>query len=100
MTAFKVLKWLTILIVTPWLVFMLTAAFKGSGPIKEMGEFTASAVRALTVKLGDKADTIKIQADEWKEKITGKKAEEAKPAAQEKPQDKKSKKKSKNSDAS
>ncbi len=95
MTGFRVLKWISFIIIAPWLIFMLTATFKGGEPITRMGELVVSSVQSLTLKLSSKADSIKMQADEWKEKITGKKADEEKPVVQEKPQDKTSKKKSK-----
>ncbi len=95
MTAFRILKWISFIIIAPWLIFMLTAVFMGGEPITKMGEVVVSSVQSLTLKLSSKADSVKRQSDEWKEKITGKKAGEEKPVVQEKPQDKTFKKKSK-----
>lgn len=89
----KVIKWLSVAIVTPWLMFMLVSIFSGGEVFTRMGDSLASSVQGITLKLSTKADMIKRQADEWREKITGKKsevreAEEAKPKA-EKPKEKK-----------
>jgi len=75
MTTFKLIKWLSVTTVTPWPVFMILSVHTGGEPFTEMGESIASSVQTLILKLSAKADRIKMQADEWKEKITGKKSE-------------------------
>jgi hypothetical protein len=76
MNSLKFIKWLAIAIITPWLIFMLISAFKGGEPFKEMGASIVAVVQDITLKLSKKADMIQIQADEWKEKLTGVKGEE------------------------
>ena len=75
MTALKLIKWLSVIIVTPWLIFMIVSAYAGGEPFTKMGESIASSVQTIMLKLSTKADMIKMQADEWKEKIMGRKSE-------------------------
>jgi hypothetical protein len=75
MTALKLLKWLSVVIVAPWLIFMIVSVYAGGEPFTNMGESIASNAKAIMLKLSTKADMIKMQADEWKEKIMGKKTE-------------------------
>ena len=75
MKSLKILKWVTIAVITPWLVFMILAAFKGGEIFTRMGESIVSGVQDMTLGLSKKADMIKTQADEWKEKLTGIKSE-------------------------
>jgi hypothetical protein len=96
MTTLKLIKWLTVVIVTPWLIFMIVSIYGGGEPFTKMGESIASSVQSITLKLSKKADTIKVEADELKEKITGKKTEskEAQESApKSEPKEKKTKKK-------
>jgi hypothetical protein len=76
MKSLKILKWLTIAIIMPWLIFMILAVFKGGEIFARMGESIALGVQDMTLRFSKKADTIKTQADEWKEKLTGIKSEE------------------------
>ncbi|HMK56763.1 MAG TPA: hypothetical protein VK448_09020 [Dissulfurispiraceae bacterium] len=88
MTSLKILKWLSIAIITPWLVFMVLSAIKGGEIFTRMGDSVIEDVRDISAKLSRKADMVKIQADEWKEKLgfkSGEKAEEAKPAEEKVP---------------
>lgn len=80
MTAFKIIKWLTVILVTPWLIFMVTAVMKGGEPFKRMGDGVSRMVEDSAESLAAKADVVKWQADEWKEKYLGIKREEEKPA--------------------
>jgi hypothetical protein len=96
MTALKLLKWLSVVIVAPWLIFMIVSVYAGGEPFTNMGESIASSAKAIMLKLSTKADMIKMQAAEWKEKIIGKKSEghevqESAPGSE--PHGKKSKKK-------
>jgi hypothetical protein len=96
MKALKIIKWLTIILITPWLVFMILAIFNGGEIFNRMGESVVAEVQDITHKLSAKADMIKAQADEWREKWSGtrhaeQKAEESK-AKDEKAPAKKSKK--------
>jgi hypothetical protein len=75
MTTLKLIKWLTFVIITPWLIFMIIAIFGGGEPFKKMGESAVSYLQEVTIKLTKKADVIKMEADELREKITGKKPE-------------------------
>lgn len=75
MTALKVIKWIAVILVMPWLVFMVISVTSGGSQFVRMGESAVSLVQSVTLKLSTKADSIKAEADEWKEKITGKKAE-------------------------
>jgi hypothetical protein len=93
MTAFKILKWLTIILVTPWLVFMLLSVFKGGEPFVKMGDGLSGWVLDSAKNLAGKADTIKWQADEWKERYLGIKREEKEPEVPLKPAEKKPEKK-------
>ena len=72
MTASKLIQWLLVAIVTPWLVFMIISVYGGGAPFAKMGESIISSVQNITLKLSTKADFIKMQADELKEKIMGK----------------------------
>jgi len=96
MTAVKLIKWLSVVIVTPWLIFMIVSVYAGGEPFTKMGESIASSVQTIMLKLSTKANMIKMQADEWKEQIMGKKSEgkevqESTPRGE--PQGKKTKKK-------
>ena len=75
MKSLKILKWGTIAIIMPWLIFMIRAIFKGGDIFARMGESIVSGVQDMALRLSKKADTIKTQADEWKEKLTGIKTE-------------------------
>jgi FlaA1/EpsC-like NDP-sugar epimerase len=76
MKSLKVIKWLSIVIIMPWLIFMILAILKGGETFTKMGESLVSTVQEMTLKLSRKADMVKTQADEWKEKLTGIKSEE------------------------
>ena len=71
MNSLKVLKWLAVAIITPWLIFMLISIFKGGELFTETGAYVVAAVQDITLRLSKKADMVKIQADEWKGKLTG-----------------------------
>jgi len=75
MKSLKILKWVTIAIIMPWLIFMIHAIFKGGEIFARMGESIVSGVQDMTLGLSKKADMIKTQAYEWKEKLTGIKSE-------------------------
>lgn len=76
MKSLKVIKWLSIAIIMPWLIFMILAIFKGGEIFTKMGGSVVAGVQEITIKLSRKADMVKTQADEWKEKITGIRSEE------------------------
>ncbi len=59
----------------PWFIFMILAIFKGGEIFARMGKSIASGVQDMTLGMSKKADTIKTQADEWKEKLSGIKSE-------------------------
>jgi hypothetical protein len=95
MTTLKLITWLSVVIVTPWLVFMIISIFGGGEPFTKMGESIVSHVQNVTLKLTKKADMIKMEADELKEKITGKTTESKKaqePASKSELKEKKKKK--------
>ena len=85
----------TVAIVAPWLVFMIVFIYGGGEPFMKMGESIGSHVQSITLKLSKKADMIKMQADELKEKITGKKTESKEPRESAAPSELKEKKKKK-----
>jgi hypothetical protein len=96
MTALKLIKWLMVVIVSPWLVFMIISVYGGGAPFAKMGESIISIVQNITLQLSTKADIIKMQADEWKDKIMGKKSEGREvpeSALKTEPEEKKAKKK-------
>ncbi|HMK60159.1 MAG TPA: hypothetical protein VK452_03310 [Dissulfurispiraceae bacterium] len=78
MTSLKLLKWLAIAIIAPWLLFMIISAFKGGDIFTQVGESMINEVRDISIKLSRKADRIKAEADEWKEKLGFKHEEKAK----------------------
>ena len=75
MKSLKILTWVSIAIIMPWIIFMILAIFKGGEIFARMGESIVSGIQDMTLGLSKKADTIKTQADEWKEKLTGSKSE-------------------------
>jgi FlaA1/EpsC-like NDP-sugar epimerase len=76
MKSLKITKWLCITIIMPWLIFMILAIFKGGGIFTKMGESLVLRVQEMALRLSGKADMVKTQTDEWKEKLTGIKSEE------------------------